>query len=116
MDIQLKINIFIILQLSTSNDTNYISLTPLYVLAAQLYHVIYKNGGNVLYINLEKAYLEMYGKPVKLSSYQLRSVDDFYNYFNLMFYIRENKKKSVVMLNKYLAGGYNFHLLLFCYK
>lgn len=95
---------FFLKQLSTSNDTNYISLTPLYVLAAQLYHVIYSNGGSVLYSNLDKVYQEMYGKPLKFSTYQIRSEEDFYNYFNLIFHIRYTRKKSVVFLHKHLSG------------
>lgn len=86
------------------------------MLAAQLYHVIYNNGGSVLYNHLEKAYQEMYGKPLKLSTYQIRSVDEFYNYFNMMFYIRETRKKSVVFLHKYLIGLFLFLTHVLCFK
>lgn len=90
---------------------NYISLTPLYVLAAQLYHMLYDHGGSMVYNNLEKAYQDKYGKPLKLSNFQIRSVGDFQNYYNLMFCIRDNNKKNVVVLNKYLAGEYNVQFI-----
>ncbi|XP_018577487.1 meiosis regulator and mRNA stability factor 1 [Anoplophora glabripennis] len=89
--------------ISISNDTNIISLTVLYILAAQIYHIIYNNGGSVLYNNLEKLYFETFGKPLKLSNYHIYSVDEFYNNFNLLFFIRGSKKKSVVVLHRNLA-------------
>ncbi|XP_072396076.1 meiosis regulator and mRNA stability factor 1 [Diabrotica undecimpunctata] len=95
-----------VISLSLNNDANYISLTNLYVLAAQLYHVLYKNGGSALYCNIEKLYQDFYGKALKLSSYQIYSIDDFYNHYNLMFFIRSSKKKTVVVLNRNLAEHY----------
>ncbi|CAG9812530.1 unnamed protein product [Phaedon cochleariae] len=92
-----------VVSISSSNESNYISLTSLYIVAAQLYHVIYSNSGNVPYYNLEKAYYDYYGKPLKLSNYQIFSVDEFYNHFNLLFFIRGSKKKSTVMLHRNLA-------------
>ncbi|XP_074027472.1 meiosis regulator and mRNA stability factor 1-like protein isoform X2 [Leptinotarsa decemlineata] len=92
-----------VISISSSNDTSYISLTPLFVLAAQLYHVIYNSGGSVPYFNLDKLYYDFYGNALKLSNYQIYSVDEFYNYFSLLFFIRGSKKKSIVMLNRNLA-------------
>ncbi|XP_056643206.1 meiosis regulator and mRNA stability factor 1 [Diorhabda sublineata] len=92
-----------VISVSSNDDSNYISLTNLYILAAQLYHVIYKNGGSVLYFNLEKLYQEHYGKVLKFSSYQIYTVADFYNHFNLMFFIKSRKMKSIVLLNRNLA-------------
>lgn len=98
-------NRYIIVQFfQISNDTNIISLTVLYILAAQIYHIIYNNGGSVLYNNLEKLYFETFGKPLKLSNYNIYSVDEFYNNFNLLFFIRGSKKKSIVVLHRNLAG------------
>lgn len=86
------------------NNTDFISLTSLYVLAAQLYYVICNNGGAVEYSQLERLYGEYYRKPMKLSTFNINSVNEFYNRFNLMFYVRGSKKKSVVVLNKNLQG------------
>ncbi|KAJ8946869.1 hypothetical protein NQ318_006779 [Aromia moschata] len=85
------------------NNTDFISLTALYILAAQLYHVLYSKGGSVPYNNLEKLYSETYGKTLKFSNYNIYSVDEFYNHFSLFFSIKGSKKKSVVTLNHNLA-------------
>lgn len=86
------------------NNTDFISLTSLYVLAAQLYYVVCNNNGSVEFNRLEYLYEQYYSKPLKLSSFNINSVNEFYNRFNLMFYIRGSKKKSVVVLNKNLQG------------
>lgn len=91
-------------KLSSMNNTDFISLTSLYVLAAQLYYVICNNNGSVEFNRLEYLYEQYYSKPLKLSSFNINSVNEFYNRFNLMFYIRGSKKKSVVVLNKNLQG------------
>ncbi|KAG5876129.1 hypothetical protein JTB14_007536 [Gonioctena quinquepunctata] len=92
-----------VISISSSNDTSFISLTAFYILAAQLYHIIYNSGGSVPYYNLEKLYYDSYGKTLKLSNYQIFTVDEFYNHFSLLFFIRGSKKKSIVMLNRNLA-------------
>ncbi|KAL1498176.1 hypothetical protein ABEB36_009016 [Hypothenemus hampei] len=99
-----------VVSLSSMHNTDYISLTPLYVLAAQLYYVICNNQGAVEFSQLEKCYEEYYQKPMKLSSFGIKSANMFYNKFNLIFYIRGCKKKSVVVLNKYVQE----HLVFNC--
>ncbi|XP_050298717.1 meiosis regulator and mRNA stability factor 1 isoform X2 [Anthonomus grandis grandis] len=95
-------NISYVVSLSTMNNTEFISLTTLYILAAQLYYVICNNNGAVEFSKLEKTYEEYYCKPLQLSSYNINSVNEFYNKFNLIFYVRGSKKKSVVVLNRNL--------------
>lgn len=95
-----------VISISVTNDINYISLTDLYILAAQLYHVVYNNGGTALFVNLEKLYQDYYGTPLKLSSFQIFSIDEFYFDFDLMFFIKGSKKKGVVVLNRNLAENF----------
>ncbi|KAJ8976619.1 hypothetical protein NQ317_017449 [Molorchus minor] len=65
-----------VITISTTNNTDFVSLTVLYILAAQLYHIVYNHNGSILYNNIEKLYYETYGKPLKLSSYHMYSVDE----------------------------------------
>ncbi|XP_066139891.1 meiosis regulator and mRNA stability factor 1 isoform X1 [Euwallacea fornicatus] len=91
-----------IISLSTMNNTDFISLTSLYVLAAQLYFVICAHNGSLEFNQLECLYEEYYSKPLKLSSFNINTVNEFYNKFNLMFYVKGSKKKSVVVLSRNL--------------
>lgn len=88
-------------------------MTDLYILAAQLYHVVYNNGGTALFVNLEKLYQDYYGTPLKLSSFQIFSIDEFYFDFDLMFFIKGSKKKGVVVLNRNLAGKLEAFVVLY---
>ncbi|XP_030758760.1 meiosis regulator and mRNA stability factor 1 isoform X2 [Sitophilus oryzae] len=91
-----------VVTISSMNNMEFISLTALYVLAAQLYYVICTNGGSVLFSQLEKLYMEHYNKPIKLSNFNINSPNELFNYFSSIFFIRSNKKKSVVVLNRNL--------------
>ncbi|CAG9863540.1 unnamed protein product [Phyllotreta striolata] len=95
-----------VISISLSDDINYIALTKLYILSAQLYQVIYKNDGKCFYAHLEKLYEEYYGKPLKLTSYDIYSICEFYEHFNLMFFIKGRKNKEMVLLNKNLADHF----------
>ncbi|KAH1026039.1 hypothetical protein HUJ05_010628 [Dendroctonus ponderosae] len=100
-----------VVSLSSMHNIDYISLTSLYVLAAQIYCVICNHGGSVEYNKLEQLYEESYGKPMKLSSFNINSVNEFYNRFNLLFYVRGSKKNSIVVPNRnleeYIAFKYH---------
>jgi hypothetical protein len=92
-----------VVSLSVGNDANYIALTDLYVLAAQLYHVLYINGGSILFNNIERLYTQAFGKNIRLSEFNINSVDELYEQFDFLFFIC-GYKKSVLALNRNLAG------------
>nr|CAH7737791.1 unnamed protein product [Callosobruchus chinensis] len=89
--------------ITSKNGTKLISLTPLFVLAAELYHAIYSNGGSVMYCHIEKLYYDYHNKPLRLYSFNINSMAEFYDHFNMIFFIKYKKKKSVVVLNRNLA-------------
>jgi meiosis arrest female protein 1 len=91
-----------VVSLSVGNDANYIALTDLYVLAAQLYHVLYINGGSILFNNIERLYTQAFGKNIRLSEFNINSVDELYEQFDFLFFIC-GYKKSVLALNRNLA-------------
>ncbi|XP_076269311.1 meiosis regulator and mRNA stability factor 1-like protein isoform X11 [Rhynchophorus ferrugineus] len=91
-----------VISISSMNNVEFVSLTALYVLAAQLYYIICKNGGSIIFSHLEKVYMDHYNKPLKLSNFNINSMNEFYNNFSSIFYIKSNKKKCVVVLNRNL--------------
>nr|XP_008196767.1 PREDICTED: meiosis arrest female protein 1 isoform X2 [Tribolium castaneum] len=91
-----------IVTLSVDNDGIYIALTDLYVIAAQLYHLLYTNGGSILFTNLPRLYYQAFGKNVRLSEYKINTIDQLYEQFDFLFFIC-GYKKSVLALNRNLA-------------
>ncbi|XP_063916773.1 meiosis regulator and mRNA stability factor 1 isoform X1 [Zophobas morio] len=91
-----------VISVSVVNDANYIALTDMYVLAAQLYHVLYVNGGSVLFNKLERLFSKAFNKTIKLSDYNINTVDELYEQFDFLFFVC-GYKKSVLALNRNLA-------------
>lgn len=94
-----------VVSLSVGNDANYIALTDLYILSAQLYHVLYINGGSILFNNLERLYNQAFGKNLRLSDFNINTVDELYEQFDFLFFIC-GYKKSVLALNRNLTGKF----------
>ncbi|KAL3273484.1 hypothetical protein HHI36_014925 [Cryptolaemus montrouzieri] len=92
-----------VLSVSYSNNTNYISLTRMYVLAAQLYQVLFNNGGHIFYSDLEKCLLSCYGNAIKLEDYNIHSVNDLVKCFGFLIFFRGNSSNQLISLNKKLS-------------
>ncbi|KAK9887694.1 hypothetical protein WA026_000015 [Henosepilachna vigintioctopunctata] len=90
------------ISVSYSNNINYISLTRLYVLAAQLYHVLYNNGGHVLYNDLERCLFACYGNQIKLEDYNIHSATDLVQCFNFLIFLRGSAPNRLISFNKQL--------------
>ncbi|KAI4457150.1 limkain b lkap [Holotrichia oblita] len=82
--------------INTSEDT--VSLTPLYIIAAQLYDIIYNTGGQLRYSELENAYKRHYGKEISYSNLNIKSMDDLITHLSFMLLIRGSGKKTNVIL------------------
>ncbi|CAH1135931.1 unnamed protein product [Ceutorhynchus assimilis] len=91
-----------IIQISSINNTEYISLTSLYVLGAQLYYVICQNNGSIPFNTLEQLYEDYFNKPLKLAHFNISSVNEFYKSFSLIFHLKGSKRNSMVVINKTL--------------
>lgn len=97
-----------VVNLSTLNDTNYIALTNMYVFAAELYHLLCANWGSIPYNNLEILYQQEFGRTVKLSDYNINSIDELYEKFDFLFFIC-GYKKDMLAVNRNLSE-YNIAL------
>lgn len=95
-----------------SQDATYISLSDTYILAAQLYHLLYTNGGSILFNNLERLYGQCFGNTLKLSDFDIHSVDDLCKKFKFLFFVC-GYKKTVLALNRNLAGTCRFSFVCF---
>ncbi|KAK9739278.1 MARF1 LOTUS domain [Popillia japonica] len=85
-----------IVKINVSEDT--VSLTPLYIIAAQLYDIIYKAGGQLRYSELENAYKRHYGKEISYTNLNVKSMDDLITHLSFMLLIRGSGKKTNVIL------------------
>ncbi|XP_045477730.1 meiosis regulator and mRNA stability factor 1 isoform X2 [Harmonia axyridis] len=92
-----------VLSISYSNNKNYISLTRQYVLAAQLYQVLYNNGGQIFYNDLERCLFACYGNEIKLEDYNIHSPSDLMRYFNFLIFIRGSGPNTLISFNKILT-------------
>ncbi|XP_044758548.1 meiosis regulator and mRNA stability factor 1 isoform X2 [Coccinella septempunctata] len=92
-----------VLSISYSNNKNYISLTRQYVLAAQLYQVLYNNGGQIVYNELERGLFACYGNEIKLEDYNIHSPNDLMKCFNFLIFLRGSGPNPLISFNKILA-------------
>ncbi|KRT80036.1 hypothetical protein AMK59_7328, partial [Oryctes borbonicus] len=81
---------------------NRVSLTPFYLLAAQLYNIIYRSGGQVNYSNLENLYKRFYNKEISYISLKVKSMEELISHLSFMLLIRGSKKKTNIVLNQKL--------------
>ncbi|XP_044272582.1 meiosis regulator and mRNA stability factor 1 [Tribolium madens] len=91
-----------VVTLSVENDGIYIALTDLYVIAAELYHILYIIGGSILFDNLRRLYYEFFGKNIRLSDFKINTIDQLYEQFDFLFFIC-GYNKSVLALNRNLG-------------
>lgn len=91
-------------QISKQNNDICVSLSPLYVLIAELYKVLYDCGGQMLYKKLSFMYRQTFSKELNVANFNMDSVHDLISQFSWLFVLKGNKRKMRIALNKKLAG------------
>lgn len=97
-----------VVNVSTLNDAIYVGLSDIYVFAAELYHLLCASWGSISYSNLEKLYQQEFGRTIKLSDYNINSIDELYEKFDFLFFIC-GYKKDMLAVNRNLSE-YNIAL------
>lgn len=73
-------------------------------MAAQIYKIIFNTGGQIAYNNLERKYLNTYGRKLNYSECGTNSLLELLNSLNFMIVIKGNYKKLTLSLNEKLLG------------
>lgn len=97
----LIINVF---QLINNNGERTIQLTSFYIMAAQIYQIIYKAGGQILFSNLNNLYKKTFGKALIPADYDFNSLEDLLSSLSFLILIRGGRKKMSLILNRKLNG------------
>ncbi|XP_025836484.1 meiosis regulator and mRNA stability factor 1 isoform X1 [Agrilus planipennis] len=92
-----------IVKLSSDSNETMVTLTPLYVLAAQIYHILQENKGLIPLNNLSGLYAKKYGRPLKCTDYNFHSMEGLLNELNFVAVLRKSRRKCSLVLNKELA-------------
>lgn len=73
-------------------------------MAAQIYQIIYKAGGQILFSNLDNLYRRTFGKALIPADYDFSSLEDLLSSLNFLILIRGGRKKMSLVLNRKLHG------------
>ncbi|KAF5282505.1 hypothetical protein FQR65_LT14275 [Abscondita terminalis] len=88
----------------TNNGTETILfLTPLYILAARLYHLLFVNGGCILLCDIPNIYLKKFGIPLSPCDYGMSSFEDLLWQMSFAVTLKGSGKQLSIVLNKDLA-------------
>lgn len=81
-----------------------ISLTNLFILAAELYNILIKNLYGIHFDDIEQIYHTYYGKQLKLSDYNVQSVEEFSkNLISSFSYIRRRELLFCIVIYMNIA-------------
>ncbi|KAF5297348.1 hypothetical protein FQA39_LY12187 [Lamprigera yunnana] len=88
----------------TNNGTETeLFLTPLYILAARLYHLLFVNGGCILLCDISGIFLRKFGIPLSPLDYGMNSFEDLFWQMSFSVTLKGNGKQLSMVLNKDLA-------------
>ncbi|KAK4874882.1 hypothetical protein RN001_014242 [Aquatica leii] len=88
----------------TNNGTETILfLTPLYILAARLYHLLFVNGGCILLCDVANIYFKKFGIPLSPCDYGMNSFEDLLWQMSFAVTLKGSGKQLSIVLNKDLA-------------
>ncbi|KAF5280789.1 hypothetical protein FQA39_LY17970 [Lamprigera yunnana] len=78
-------------------------LTPFYILAARLYHLLFVNGGCALLCTIGDIYRRKFGTSLSPLDYGIDSLENLFQQMSFSFTIKKNGKQINIILNQGLA-------------
>ncbi|KAK5640693.1 hypothetical protein RI129_009240 [Pyrocoelia pectoralis] len=92
-----------VILMSNNGTETFVFLTPYYILAAQLYHLLFVNGGCINLSDINNIYFRKFGNYLYASDYGLNCLEDLIKQMSFAVTLARNGKQLNVILNKNLA-------------
>lgn len=92
-----------VIVMSNNGAETFVCLTPYYILAAQLYHLMFVNGGCIPLADVNKIYFRKFGSYLYASDYGLNCLEDLFKQMSFALTIVTSGKQLNVVLNEKLS-------------
>ncbi|KAK5640804.1 hypothetical protein RI129_009351 [Pyrocoelia pectoralis] len=93
-----------VLKISQDGDEQIISLTPMYILCAHLYQMLYEENGTIELNKVTELYFKKYGSTLSAKNYRVNSLDNLFRQMKFLINYQKNDGKVFLVLNKNLRN------------
>lgn len=90
------------IDIKRSSNEDYVALKPFYILASNIYHVLFENGGTISLNQLEYKYKSMFNKPLCALNYNYNSIEELIADMKFLISIRYTKRRVSLILKETL--------------